>query len=198
METHDLLFRATINAQVGTQQWCAPEVLHGESYDEKVDVYSFGIFLYELASRQLPYASLSADTLRRSGPLHLQVARGLRPSLDEPAARALPAALVAGAVPPAGPGTAPAGGTLDVVGVTGMPARAWALAQRCWATDAESRPPMSAVVAELVEIHLQSALVVKHARAGAAAAVERMRTRRQSAKGWAAVDAAPAAAAATS
>ncbi|KAL6061380.1 Pleckstrin y domain [Balamuthia mandrillaris] len=35
--------------------WCAPEVLRGEEYTEKVDVYSYGMLLYELATRQKPF-----------------------------------------------------------------------------------------------------------------------------------------------
>lgn len=41
--------------QKGTFQWMAPEVIKGNSYSEKADVFSFGIILHELASRQPPY-----------------------------------------------------------------------------------------------------------------------------------------------
>jgi len=40
----------------GTVSWMAPEVLAGmPHYDEKVDVYSFGVCLYELATRTPPF-----------------------------------------------------------------------------------------------------------------------------------------------
>ncbi|MES1907179.1 MAG: hypothetical protein MHM6MM_000345 [Cercozoa sp. M6MM] len=39
----------------GTPEWMAPEVLQGRKYNEKVDVYSFGIVLSEIVSRALPY-----------------------------------------------------------------------------------------------------------------------------------------------
>jgi serine/threonine protein kinase len=36
---------------VGTPYWMAPEVLSGKSYDEKADVFSFGIVVCEVISR---------------------------------------------------------------------------------------------------------------------------------------------------
>ncbi|GLD95627.1 hypothetical protein PINS_up004304 [Pythium insidiosum] len=45
---------------VGTPFWAAPEVIRHESYDEKADVYSFAIVLWELVERRDPYAGLNA------------------------------------------------------------------------------------------------------------------------------------------
>jgi len=45
---------------VGTFHWMAPEVLLGNSYDEKVDVYSFAMVLYELICRDIPFSELEA------------------------------------------------------------------------------------------------------------------------------------------
>jgi len=39
----------------GTPAWTAPEIVRMEHYDEKVDVYSFGIVMWELITRQEPY-----------------------------------------------------------------------------------------------------------------------------------------------
>ena len=36
---------------VGTPYWMAPEVLSGKSYDEKADVFSYGIVACEVISR---------------------------------------------------------------------------------------------------------------------------------------------------
>eukprot|EP01100_Stratorugosa_tubuloviscum_P006059 TRINITY_DN2636_c2_g1_i1.p1 TRINITY_DN2636_c2_g1~~TRINITY_DN2636_c2_g1_i1.p1 ORF type:complete len:553 (-),score=254.25 TRINITY_DN2636_c2_g1_i1:76-1734(-) len=39
----------------GTPLWMAPEVLTGKPFNEKADVYSFGIILWELLTRQEPF-----------------------------------------------------------------------------------------------------------------------------------------------
>ena len=33
----------------------APEVMEGQNYTEKIDIYSFGILLCELVTRQMPF-----------------------------------------------------------------------------------------------------------------------------------------------
>jgi len=40
---------------IGAPQWTAPEKLRGEKYDEKADVYSYGVVLYETMARRMPY-----------------------------------------------------------------------------------------------------------------------------------------------
>merc|ERR1711871_1368693 len=43
--------------QVGTPRYVAPEVVMGKQYNEKVDVYSFGIMLNEMDTKYVPYTS---------------------------------------------------------------------------------------------------------------------------------------------
>jgi serine/threonine protein kinase len=47
-----------MTAQCGTFHWMAPEVISGHRYTEKADVYSFGINLWELLTREVPYKGL--------------------------------------------------------------------------------------------------------------------------------------------
>ena len=46
---------------LGTWQWLAPEIIdnRSECYDERTDIYSFGIILYELSSFLLPFDEFS-------------------------------------------------------------------------------------------------------------------------------------------
>ena len=42
-----------MTGQCGTYQWMAPEVVRGHNYTEKADVYSFGINLWEIYTRNI-------------------------------------------------------------------------------------------------------------------------------------------------
>ncbi|CAN4111239.1 unnamed protein product [Withania somnifera] len=43
----------------GTPEWMAPEVLRNEPSNEKCDIYSFGVILWELATLELPWSGMN-------------------------------------------------------------------------------------------------------------------------------------------
>eukprot|EP01119_Soliformovum_irregulare_P012908 TRINITY_DN3387_c1_g1_i1.p1 TRINITY_DN3387_c1_g1~~TRINITY_DN3387_c1_g1_i1.p1 ORF type:complete len:587 (-),score=127.63 TRINITY_DN3387_c1_g1_i1:28-1788(-) len=63
---------------VGTISCAAPEVLRGERYTESCDVYSYGIILWELKTRESPYEGKSHFEV-----LNLVVSHGSRPPLPK-------------------------------------------------------------------------------------------------------------------
>ncbi|XP_061595710.1 LIM domain kinase 1-like [Cololabis saira] len=55
---------------VGNPYWMAPEMIHGKSYDERVDIFSFGIMICEIIGK----VSADPDDLPRSNDFGLNVA----------------------------------------------------------------------------------------------------------------------------
>jgi len=51
---------ASMTGNCGTVQWMAPEVLANQRYNEKADVFSYGIILWELLTRACPYEGQNA------------------------------------------------------------------------------------------------------------------------------------------
>lgn len=49
----------TAKSGKGTPQWMAPEVLRNEPSNEKSDIYSFGVVLWELATEKIPWENLN-------------------------------------------------------------------------------------------------------------------------------------------
>ncbi|KAE9270861.1 hypothetical protein PF008_g30497 [Phytophthora fragariae] len=57
----------TMTAGVGTSLWMAPEVMLGEKYDDKADMFSFGVVLSELDVHALPYAQAKENNRDPNG-----------------------------------------------------------------------------------------------------------------------------------
>jgi len=51
--------RSGMTGNCGTVQWMAPEVLCNEHYAEPADVFSFGIILWEMLSKECPYDGMT-------------------------------------------------------------------------------------------------------------------------------------------
>lgn len=65
-----------MTAETGTYRWMAPEVIEHKPYDEKADVFSFGVVMWELLTCKIPYSDMT--------PLQAAVGvvqKGLRPAL---------------------------------------------------------------------------------------------------------------------
>ncbi|EEY65454.1 protein kinase, putative [Phytophthora infestans T30-4] len=57
----------TMTAGVGTSMWMAPEVMTAEKYDDKADIFSFGVVLSELDTHTLPYAQARQEMQNSHG-----------------------------------------------------------------------------------------------------------------------------------
>ncbi|EQC37502.1 TKL protein kinase [Saprolegnia diclina VS20] len=71
----------TMTAGVGTIFWTAPEVLLGEHYSEMADIYSFGVVLCEIDTREAPYPNMKA--VPQVAMVHRITNEGLRPAFSE-------------------------------------------------------------------------------------------------------------------
>ena len=67
-----------MTANAGTYHWMAPEVLGGNTYNEKVDIYSYGIVMYEVLCREIPFEETGLDGMK----VAVAVSKGKRPCLD--------------------------------------------------------------------------------------------------------------------
>lgn len=117
----------------GEIAWTAPELLLGRKYSEKVDVYSYGVVLWEIITRSLPYAVCDALLLPLLFPylllrwlqgVHsmtaaLQVLTGLRPEIPKDCNPYLKSILLS-----------------------------------CWKTDPMDRPSMDVIIASLQSINV--------------------------------------------
>ncbi|RIB06120.1 kinase-like domain-containing protein, partial [Gigaspora rosea] len=61
----------------GVLPYIAPEVLYGEKYTQKSDIYSFGIIMSEVFTGHPPYYNISHDYI-----LALEICKGQRPKIE--------------------------------------------------------------------------------------------------------------------
>lgn len=113
----------------GTPSYMSPELLAGKPFNRSVDTYAFGILLWELLSRQIPFAGWRPADIQKAA------CSGTRP--DVKAVWQCPA--VAGAV-------SSSAATRSVVEA------AIELILRCWADAPTSRPDMATVHEELLAL----------------------------------------------
>ncbi|XP_062514419.1 probable serine/threonine-protein kinase drkA [Corticium candelabrum] len=66
-----------LSSGVGTPFWCAPEIWRGSGYGTPADVYSFGIVMWEICSRKIPYYDQICDHLMTA------IMNGTRPTVPE-------------------------------------------------------------------------------------------------------------------
>jgi serine/threonine protein kinase len=75
--------RAKMTADRGTPLYMAPEIIKGDPYSNKVDVFSFGVLLYEIVTGRLPLQDSGGSIFQ----LHAKVTAGSReqiPATVEP------------------------------------------------------------------------------------------------------------------
>jgi serine/threonine protein kinase len=72
-----------LTAETGTYRYMAPEVIRHESYSSNADVYSFGLCLWQLITREVPFATMTPIQAAYA------VAEGRRPPIPESTPRHL-------------------------------------------------------------------------------------------------------------
>ncbi|POI20915.1 hypothetical protein CIB84_015338 [Bambusicola thoracicus] len=72
----ELSDKSTKMSFAGTVAWMAPEVIRNEPVSEKVDIWSFGVVLWELLTGEIPYKDVDSSAIIwgvGSNSLHLPV-----------------------------------------------------------------------------------------------------------------------------
>uniref|UniRef100_A0A8V5GWQ1 mitogen-activated protein kinase kinase kinase n=1 Tax=Melopsittacus undulatus TaxID=13146 RepID=A0A8V5GWQ1_MELUD len=75
----ELIDKSTKMSFAGTVAWMAPEVIRNEPVSEKVDIWSFGVVLWELLTGEIPYKDVDSSAIIwgvGSNSLHLPVPSG--------------------------------------------------------------------------------------------------------------------------
>lgn len=66
-----------LTGQMGTLHWMAPEVISNQPYSLEADIYSYGICMWEVIAREVPYNGTNAMTIP------VRVIKGERPNLSQ-------------------------------------------------------------------------------------------------------------------
>jgi serine/threonine protein kinase len=72
-----IVSQSQMTANVGTIAWIAPEVFGQKGYNQKADIYSLAIVMWELTTREIPFSNLASFAIP------LCVIRGERPPLPK-------------------------------------------------------------------------------------------------------------------
>jgi serine/threonine protein kinase len=72
-----------LTAETGTYRYMAPEVIRHEKYSSNADVYSFGLCLWQLITREVPFATMTPIQAAYA------VAEGRRPTIPSSTPRRL-------------------------------------------------------------------------------------------------------------
>lgn len=73
----------------GTYPYMAPEVFDSSHYDTKVDVYAFGILMYEVVTGKIAYKIKKTDNNNKFDLFKENVKNGMRPKFSEPIKKGL-------------------------------------------------------------------------------------------------------------
>ena len=122
----------TMTGQIGTPIYMAPEIIVGNRnrYGRGADVYSFGILLWAMWHRDIPYKNLILTENLDAFQLAQRVSRGLRPAYAAQAAAGSPTSTPTRADGP-------------------MPQKYADLMEACWQHDPAERPSFSEVANRL-------------------------------------------------
>lgn len=69
--------------EMGTLIYMAPEVINGESITNKIDVYAFGILMYEVVTNRFPYSNLEEKELTPYKFHNKIIKNNIRPVFDK-------------------------------------------------------------------------------------------------------------------
>jgi len=69
---------AQLTKDIGTINWMAPEQMESHTYTNKVDVYSYGMILYEMISHKIPFEGMKPVKIAK-----IVLSDGLRPPIPK-------------------------------------------------------------------------------------------------------------------